>query len=249
MSYLNRLKKMEAKFRDAKAPDRARGLPVGDHVTKLTGATLKEGTTEKTKGNLIVVFSFTVIAGEAKGQKGTKSINLDWTDEEGNQPGLGLLKGDLETLGVKLSKLENLPNALKKCVGLIVQVRSVEKNGYFNLYINQIVDTPEDGDDLTSDEEIEEATLDDADAEDEAAEEPDDDEDADSDDDSDDESEEEEEEEEKTAPKVSKKKTAKKAGKKAGKKKPVKKEEEEESDDEDESFDDFMEDDDESDDE
>lgn len=249
MSYLKRLAKLEEAFKNAKAPERAKGLPPGDHTCKLTSAVLREGKSEKTKGNLFVDFKFTVLTGEAKGEKGTKSINLDYEDDKNGRIGLGLLKGDLQTLGIKLTKISMLEKALEKAKGLIVKVRSVEKGGYFNLYLNELVDAPDEDDDLTGEDESEETTLDD-DTEHEDAEESEEETEEESEDESEDAEEAEEAEEEKPAPKVGKKKTSKKKpGKKPAAKKPAKEEKESDDDEDDEDFDSFMEGDDDSEDE
>ncbi len=60
------------------------------------------------------------------------------------QSSLAFVKADLQTLGLKLEKLSDLPNRLNSLLDLTVDVTKRTKGEYENVYFNRLLNTPAD---------------------------------------------------------------------------------------------------------
>jgi hypothetical protein len=167
MSYADKLAELEDDFNNADPLGTNAHPPYGQHQAKVTSAkmdTVKKG---KNEGAPIVKFAFKL----SSGQNAFKNLVL----AKDNPTALGILKGDMEIMGYKLTSLKSLLGAggvLRKVIGLMVDINIVQNTDprFYSVYINKVVEEigdEEEVSELEDEDEEEEVVIDDDDEEEE----------------------------------------------------------------------------------
>lgn len=240
MSYKNRLDKLKKAWETDKPAEGSVTLPEGKYQFIIKSAKLVESTYEYNKGHLMVEIKVAVATGPLKGKPGTIRVDLEQPADEskGYPSGISRFKQYLTSLEINMPKSlseADIKKTLENMIDVVFNGACVHnKNGYANIYINDLVhagNTDSDDEDETEDDDEEDDDDEDDDEKSESSD--DDDEDDEEDDDEDD-----DDEEEKPVKKSSEKKAPeKKEEKKEDKKSDKKKKPSEDDDDDDEDWD------------
>ncbi len=179
MGYADRLKKLNEAYKDSKVKKGGIGArPAdGDYHLRIEKAQLSEVPKGKLKGSMQVVWVCAVAGGDDAGKKLFKNVIIEGVTAD---IGLGILKGDLETLGLKMpniSKLVGKDGILGQCVGKVLNSRLItnEKDPrWYKIYFNDLVEEMPEEDDIEPAEDDDDDDMFDDDVEEEADEEDDD---------------------------------------------------------------------------
>lgn len=197
-TLLEKLKARGKAWRKAEAKEGRSPVEDGTYLARIKSATLNES---KTSGREQVTIEFEVLDGGMEGRHIWNHMGLD-TDE-----GFEWFKGLLNTLEVEIpGDISELPDTLEELKGIGCEITVKTKNEFQNVYVNELAEITEDGDEEeeAADDDDEEAADDDEDGDVEEEETEEESDEEESDEEADDEEVEEEEEEE-PAPKPKKK--------------------------------------------
>lgn len=130
-------------------------LPDGKYQAKIDTGVVGIAQSGKSIGNTYLRIGMIVFTGKYKGAKVSKLYDIDKISETKDGPkriGIANLKGDFETLGVSqlINPLStpNVKRALQAIKGSLCDIAIVTRNGYRNIYINDVVSSaPEATDD------------------------------------------------------------------------------------------------------
>lgn len=106
-------------------------VPDGKYQVKVH--TVKPGRTSK--GNDALKWDLVVISGPHEGRHIFKTAVI-------NEKTLGFIKGDLETLGLKLGRFSDLPNHLDSLLDLTLEVTKKTRDEFANVYFNKRLNVP-----------------------------------------------------------------------------------------------------------
>lgn len=197
-SYKDRLNNLKKSWEKDKAVTGAPRLPAGKYQFEIKRAVLEESKFKYNLGHLQVTYDVMVITGPHKGAKARIIQDLETpADNAKNWPsGMSRWKGHLETLKIDMPKSlddKSIKATLASMIGVVFNGACViNKNGYPNIYINDLVNAPSESDGDEDEVEDEDETEEDTETEETSEDETEDDEDSDDEDDEDDEDEEEE---------------------------------------------------------
>lgn len=150
MSMSKRLAGLNQAWAGAKPADpTSAGLPPGSYQCEITALRLSEVKSGKRAGQIQFEMKLVVRAGPFKGRTVTRWMSLS------DPKSLPYTKRDLEMVGVDLpTELteKSIAAMCKAAIGTVVEIRSVERAGYTNYYIQRAVNDNTEG----IEEEIEE---------------------------------------------------------------------------------------------
>lgn len=147
-SYASRLKKMNEEYKETKSQKGGGSRPpAGKYHMRVEKAFLEEN--KKTK-HLQVLWQLVIVGGEQDNRKAFKRNSLEG---EYSEMGLGILKGDMETLGHPMKNIIHLigkNGLLQKTIGTIIETALVDSKNpkFYNLFFNGLVEEMPTSDDL-----------------------------------------------------------------------------------------------------
>jgi hypothetical protein len=120
-------------YAEAEAPD-LEEVPDGKYQARINTVKLSQSQ----KGDPMIKWDTMIISGPHAGRHIFKNSVI-------TQASLPFVKGDLQTLGLKLNKFSELPAHLDALLDLAVEITKRQKNEYSNVYFNRLLDIPNDG--------------------------------------------------------------------------------------------------------
>ena len=127
---------LDSDYQSAQAPAQKRdgdpgiAVPDGSYTADIIGSFM---TRSKTSGNPMLKLKLRVVGGPCDG-------GIVWKNCMLTLSGMPYVKADLETLGLHLDSLSQLPDRCGELEGLRVKIAQKTKNDYTNIYVNSVVE-------------------------------------------------------------------------------------------------------------
>lgn len=159
-TYADKLQRLAKRWKKTKPFEGGGGeVPPGKYQVTCKKAQIMFPKSGNRQGHMCVQFLFQILKGE-QSRRYTPSIiyDLEWAHPDRTElNGLALLMALLDKFHVKPDDLseESLEEALSACRDQVCDVSVVEKNGFFNTYVDRLVTAPA-GDDNFQAEDLEE---------------------------------------------------------------------------------------------